>query len=142
MSGIFWAIIAGAAMSIQGVLNTRLGQKTGLLEANAFVQGTAFVLSFVIAWLFGKGDIGALFSSSPVYWLGGIAGVAITVTVMLAMGAQSPAVAVSVILVAQLAVAAFIDCFGLFGTDKIPFGINKLVGLFLIISGIIVYKYK
>lgn len=142
MSGIIWAIIAGAAMSVQGVLNTRLGEKTGLLEANAFVQGTAFLLSFIVAWIFGKGNITELFSTSPVYWLGGVIGVAITVTVMLAMGASSPAVAVSVILVSQLAVAGTIDYFGLFGTEKVPFGINKFIGLAVIIAGIIVYKYK
>ena len=142
MSGIIWAIIAGAAMSVQGVLKTRLGEKTGLLEANAFVQGTAFLLSFIVAWIFGKGNITELFSTSPVYWLGGVIGVAITVTVMLAMGASSPAVAVSVILVSQLAVAGAIDYFGLFGTEKVPFGINKFIGLAVIIAGIIVYKYK
>lgn len=142
MMGIIWAIIAGAAMSVQGVLNTRLGEKTGLLEANAFVQGTAFLLSFIVAWIFGKGDIWALFKTSPVYWLGGVIGVAITVTVMLAMGASSPAVAVSVILVSQLAVAGAIDYFGWFGTEKVPFGINKFIGLAVIIIGIIVYKYK
>ena len=142
MSGIIWAIVAGAAMSLQGVLNTRLGEKTGLLEANAFVQGTAFVLSVIVAWIFGKGDITALLRTSPVYWLGGIIGVAITVTVMLAMGASSPAVAVSVILVSQLAVAGAIDYFGWFGTEKVPFGANKFIGLAVIIIGIIVYKYK
>ena len=65
---------------------------------------------------------------------------AITVTVMLAMGASSPAVAVSVILVSQLAVAGAIDYFGWFGTEKVPFGINKFIGLAVIIAGIIVYK--
>ena len=39
------SIIAGAAMSIQGVMNTRLSEGIGLCESNAFVQGTAFVLS-------------------------------------------------------------------------------------------------
>lgn len=142
MSGIIWAIIAGAAMSIQGVLNTRLGEKVGLLEANAYVQGTAFLLSLAIAWFFGKGDIKALFNTSPVYWLGGIVGVAITLTVMLAMGASSPAVAVSVILVSQLAVAGAIDYFGLLGTERVPFGINKFIGIAVIIIGIIVYKIR
>ena len=40
--GFIFSIIAGAAMSIQGVMNTRLSDKIGLYESNVFVQGTAF----------------------------------------------------------------------------------------------------
>ena len=45
MIAIILAIISGAAMSIQGVLNTRLNEKIGLWEATTIVQGSAFVLS-------------------------------------------------------------------------------------------------
>ena len=45
MLGFLMAALAGAAMSVQGVMNTRLSEKIGLLESNAYVQGTAFVLS-------------------------------------------------------------------------------------------------
>lgn len=36
--GIVLSIIAGMAMSVQGVMNTRLGEGIGNMEANAFVQ--------------------------------------------------------------------------------------------------------
>lgn len=49
--GIVLSIIAGMAMSVQGVMNTRLGEGIGNMEANAFVQGTAFALA-MIALLF------------------------------------------------------------------------------------------
>ena len=41
-------------MSIQGVMNTRLGEKAGIYEANAFVQGTAFILSVLLMLIMGK----------------------------------------------------------------------------------------
>ena len=129
-------------MSLQGVLNTRLGEKTGVLEANAFVQGTAFILSVAIAFIFGKGNISALLKTDWIYWTGGLLGVAITVLVMLAMSNLSPAIAVSVILVSQLLIAAGIDYLGLLDTDKAPFGWNKFVGLGILIIGIIVFKLK
>lgn len=50
--GIVFSVIAGMAMSVQGVMNTRLGEGMGNMEANAFVQGTAFVLSLA-ALMFG-----------------------------------------------------------------------------------------
>lgn len=140
--GILSCIIAGAAMSIQGVMNTRLGEKIGLLESNAFVQGTAFVLAVIVAWIWGKGNIGAIGQANKFYWLGGVLGMVITLTVMLGMGKTSPAVAVSVILVAQLLVAALIDAFGIMGTEKVPFLWNKYVGLALMIGGVLLFKWK
>ena len=56
MLGFLFAVIAGAVMSVQGVMNTRLQENIGLWEANAFVQGTAFVLSLAVMWIFGKGQ--------------------------------------------------------------------------------------
>lgn len=140
--GYIYAVIAGAIMSLQGVLNTRLGEKIGVLETNAFVQGTAFILSLAVAFFFGKGDITSLFKTDWYYLTGGALGVVITITVMLAMKNTSPAIAVSVILVSQLLVAAGIDYLGLLETEKISFGLNKIIGLIVLIIGIIVFKIK
>ena len=57
MAGFLFSLLAGAAMSIQGVMNTRLGEKVGVLETNAFVQGVGFLLAVIIMWIFGKGDL-------------------------------------------------------------------------------------
>ena len=53
MWGIIWSIAAGAAMSLQGVLNTRLSGKIGLYESNLLVQGVAFALSAVAVLFLG-----------------------------------------------------------------------------------------
>lgn len=142
MTGIISCIIAGMAMSAQGVMNTRLGEKIGLLESNAFVQGTAFALALTAALIWGKGNIAALGEANKLYRLGGVLGMVITVTVMLGMGKTSPAVAVSVILIAQLLSAALIDAFGIMGTEKVPFLWNKYVGLALMIGGVLLFKWK
>ena len=54
MIGFLFAVIAGSAMSVQGVMNTRLGDKIGLYESNLIVQGTAFVLSLIALWFWVK----------------------------------------------------------------------------------------
>ena len=138
--GYIWSIIAGAAMSIQGVMNTRLGEKIGLYESNAFVQGTAFILSLAAVWIAGKGSFKGIGEVNKLYLLGGVLGLIITVTVMLGMGKLSPAVAVSVILISQLLVAAVINAFGIMGTEKEAFGWNKYVGLALMIGGMLLFK--
>ena len=44
MWGWIIALISGALMSIQGVLNTGLTKQTSLWVANSWVQGTAFIV--------------------------------------------------------------------------------------------------
>ena len=140
--GFIFAIIAGAAMSIQGVFNTRLSEKIGLYESNLIVQGTAFLLSVLAVFIFGKGDIVKITECNKLYLTGGIIGFFITITVMLAISNLSPTIAISVILIAQLLVAALIDAFGLFGAKKVPFDITKYIGIILMIAGVIVFKYR
>ena len=142
MSGIIFSIVAGAAMSIQGVFNTALSKKIGLFESNMFVQGTAFILSLIIMFIFGNGSFGELMSVKKLYLTGGIIGALITVTVMLSIKNLSPTIAISIILISQLITAAIIDFFGLFEAEKINFHITHVIGIALMIAGVIVFKIK
>ena len=142
MLGFLCALVAGAAMSIQGVMNTRLGDKVGVLETNALVQGVGFLLAMVIVFIFGKGNI-RLIGQAPWYsWLGGMIAPVITVTVMLSIKGLSPTVAISTILLAQLTVAALIDAFGWLGAEKNPFTWQKYVGVGLMAAGVLLMKWK
>ncbi len=142
MLGFLYAIIAGAAMSLQGVMNTRLGDKVGVLETNAFVQLVGFVLALVIAMIFGKGDIRQLGQAPWYSWMGGVLAPVITVTVMLAIAGLSPTVAISTILLSQLTVAALIDAFGWLGSEQTPFSWQKLLGVGLMVGGVLLMKWK
>ncbi len=142
MSGIIFSIIAGAAMSIQGVMNTRLSDKIGLYESNVFVQGTAFILSLAALWILGKGSFREIGSVNKFYLLGGALGLVITITVMLGIGKLSPTVAISVILISQLFVAALIDAFGWMDSEQIAFTWNKYAGMALMIGGVLLFKWK
>ena len=142
MAGFLFSLLAGAAMSIQGVMNTRLGEKVGVLETNAFVQGVGFLLAVIIMWIFGKGDLMELPQAPWYAWLGGLLAPVITVTVMLGMGMLNPTLAVSTILIAQLGVAALIDSLALMGADRIPFTWQKLLGLALMCAGVVLMKVK
>lgn len=142
MLGFLYALVAGAAMSVQGVMNTRLGDKAGVLETNAYVQLTGFVLALVIALMFGKGDIRQMTQAPWYAWLGGVLAPVITVTVMLSISGLSPTVAISTILLSQLTVAALIDAFGWLGAEKLPFTWQKAVGVGLMVVGVIMMKYK
>lgn len=142
MLGFLYAAIAGAAMSVQGVMNTRLGDRIGLYETNAYVQLTGFILSAMLAIFLGKGSL-TQFGQVPWYaWLGGVLAPVITVTVMLSIADLSPTVAISAILLSQLAVAALIDAFGIMGSERIAFSWQKLLGLALMSGGVLLLKLK
>lgn len=142
MAGFIFAIIAGSAMSIQGVMNTRLGDKIGVYESNAIVQGSAFVLSLIAVWLLGKGNFKEIAGVNKWYLMGGVLGLIITVTVMLAIGKLSPTVAISAILIAQLTVAALIDALGLMESQKVPLNWNNYAGFFLMVGGMLLFKWN
>ncbi|WP_040214699.1 DMT family transporter [Clostridium polynesiense] len=142
MLGILFSILAGAAMSFQGVFNTKLSERIGSWETNTIVQGTGLLLTVIIMLFFGKGSIKEVKNANKLYLLGGLLGVFIIFSVMEGMKSLGPTYAVSTILVAQLITAAVIEAFGLFGAAKVRFTLNEIVGVAIMIVGIIVFKWK
>lgn len=140
MLGFIFCALAGAAMSVQGVMNTRLGEGIGTMEANTLVQCTAAVLSVLALFVHRTGSFSQLGSVPWYYMLGGVLGLVITVTVMLGIGALSPTVAISVILISQLAVAALVDALGLMGAERVALDWQKGLGLALMVGGVLLFK--
>lgn len=139
--GIIMCIISGAAMSVQGVFNTRLSEQTGLLESNFIVQATALVLA-AVSLFWADGNMAKALSVNKLYLTGGVLAMVITLTVMLGIKNLTPTIAISIILISQLAAAALIDAFGLFGSERAVFGIRKIIGLAVMLGGIILFSYK
>ena len=142
MIGVLFSVIAGALMSLQGVMNTRLSERVGLLESNVFVQGLALAAALIAMLFFGRGELSAVREAPPWTLLGGLLGFGITLTVVLSIKGLSPTAAISVILVSQLLTAALIDAFGWLGTERLPFTWQKYVGLALMLGGILLFKWK
>ncbi|MCC8090448.1 MAG: DMT family transporter [Oscillospiraceae bacterium] len=142
MIGVIFSIIAGMAMSVQGVMNTRLGERIGTAEANALVQCTAALLSLLVLAFFHSGSFPALLQTPKRYWFGGVLGLVITVTVMLGIRDLSPTVSISIILISQLLVAALIDAFGLMDSEQQPFTWTKYAGLGLMLGGVVLFKLR
>lgn len=143
MIGIFIALLSGALMSIQGVFNTQVTEKSSDWVANSWVQAGALVVC-LIAWFFSdRTSFRTLLEVEPKYMLsGGIIGAFITLTVIKSMGTLGPAKAVMLIVISQLVVAYGIELMGIFGVEKQPFYFRKLLGVGLAVAGIILFKSK
>ena len=66
----------------------------------------------------------------------------IPVPVLLAIKGLDVTGAVSVILIAQLLVAAVIDALGWMGQEKVPMGLRQYVGLALMLGGVALFKFR
>ena len=143
MWGFLVALISGALMSIQGVLNTNVTKQTSLWVATGWVQLSAFLVC-VAAWFFtGRESVGALWNIQDRYTLlGGVIGAFITITVIQSMASLGPARAAMLIVISQLAVAYLIELMGIFGVEKADLQWRKLVGMAVCIAGVIIFKWK
>lgn len=142
MLAIIFAIISGISMTLQGVFNTNLEKKIGTWETALLSQGIAFVITLIIVFIWGNGDIKAIKNSNKIYLLSGVLGVVIIFTVMKSIASMGATIGIGTILTAQLLSAAIIDAMGLFETEKVAFSLNEFIGVTLMIAGIIVFKLK
>lgn len=142
MFSFICAIISGIAMTLQGIFNTRLGDKIGAWETNTIVQGTGFIITLIVLFFAGNGDFRNIKDVNKLYLTGGILGVIITITVMKSISSLGTTIGIGTILVAQLFSAAIIDWFGLFSSQRSPFAIHQIVGIIIMIGGIILFKWK
>ncbi len=136
--GILIALISGALMSIQGVMNTGVTKQSSIWTAAGWVQLSAFLVCILMWFLSGRQPISALWQVEPRYMLlGGILGALITYTVIRSMDSLGPAQSALLIVISQIVIALF----GLLGVEKAAFEWKKLVGALVAIVGIIIFKY-
>jgi bacterial/archaeal transporter family-2 protein len=144
MWGILIAILSGALMSTQGVLNTGVTKQTGIWVSASFVQFSALIVCLGAWVVTGKqGSFSSLLKVDHKYMLlGGVLGAFITFTVIRSVGSLGPAVANMFIITSQMIVAYLIELFGLCGAEKVPFEWKKLIGVAFIITGIIIFQWN
>ena len=143
MLGMIIALISGALMSIQGVLNTQLTKQTSVWVSNSWVQFSALIICLGAWAVTDRKSFAMLWQVEHKYvLLGGIIGAFITLTVILSMKNLGPARAALLIVVAHLAVAYVIELFGWFDVEKTQCSWVKLAGLLIAVGGITLFQLK
>ena len=136
------ALISGVLMSVQGVFNTRVSEKTGLWLSSSIVHFIAFIVCVLILLFVRDDNVEGLKMVNKWYLLGGVLGAGITYTVIVAMSNLGPAYAVMLILIAQMISAYIIEVFGWFGQKQADFTWTKLAGVFVMLVGIVIFQWK
>ncbi|BBH23556.1 membrane protein [Paenibacillus baekrokdamisoli] len=142
MAGILYSLLAGIAIAIQGIVNTRVSEKAGFWLTNTIVHGSGFIVSLLLFALLRDGSISGIQTMNKGYLLGGVFGVVIVFSVMKGIGQLGPSYSVAILLVSQLIFATVIDSFGLFGAQAVPFAWNKVIGILVMVAGIAVFKWN
>lgn len=136
------AVLSGILMSVQGVFNTRLTEKSGIWFSNTIIHCIGLLTCLIILIFVRDADISGLKSVNKFYLLGGAIGVGIVYTVILSISKLGPAGATMLILIAQLVASYLIELFGLFGTEKVDFQWTKLLAVGVIAVGIVLFQWK
>lgn len=143
MFGWLIALISGALMSIQGVFNTQVTKASGIWSASAFVQFSALLVCLTAWAATERGSLLAVWRVEPKYMLlGGAIGAFITYTVIRSMEMLGPAKSAMLIVVSQLIIAYLIELCGLFGVDKQPIVMRKVIGMAIAVIGVVIFKWE
>lgn len=143
MAGWLIALLSGALMSIQGVFNTQVTKTAGIWAASAFVQFSALIVCLAAWAATERSSFTNILKVEPKYMLlGGAIGAFITYTVIKSMEMLGPARSVMLIVIAQLIIAYGIELFGLFGVEKQPLDMRKVIGMVIAIVGVVIFKWN
>lgn len=136
------AVLAGAAMALQGQVNGGLGKKVGVLEASFISFGVGTLALFFLVIFFGSGDVLAVLSVPKWQLIGGLLGafyVAVSVFIVPRIGVATTFMAV---IAGQVILGAIIDHFGLFGGVRIPLDIKKIIAIGLLCISLFMFNHK
>lgn len=130
------AALSGAAMALQGTLNSQLTQKTSLLSSTLLVHIIGALTAFAAVLIWKAPLLQHKWLQVPWYlYLGGILSVIIVALVALSISKIGVCNATTAIIVGQVGVAVLIDHLGLLGVQRISWNPWQVLGLVLFAAG-------
>jgi len=130
------AALSGAAMALQGTLNSQLTQKTSLLSSTLLVHIIGALAAFAAVLLWKAPLLQHKWLEVPWYlYLGGIFSVIIVALVALSISKIGVCNATTAIIVGQVGTAVLIDHLGLLGVPRISWNPWQVLGLVLFAAG-------
>ncbi|MGG0261314.1 DMT family transporter [Bacillus mycoides] len=140
MIGFSLAILAGILISLQSVFNTKVNEIVGQWLTTACVLGIGLISSVLFHIITEKSISVNFYTANYLFYISGLFGIGLIICIMGAIKSLGPAYTVLIRLITQLVVALCVDTFGLFGMERVPIQINKLIGIGLLIVGVGIFK--
>jgi transporter family-2 protein len=129
-------LLGGVAIGLQAPLASAINQRLGILES-VFIVHLGGLIAVAVPLLFMGGGRLAQWQTVPPFALAaGLLGVVVVGSTVLMVPRIGVAAAIVLIVTGQLSMAATIDHFGLFGVLEKPLGIQRVMGLGLVLLGV------
>jgi len=139
--GLFFAVVAGSLVSLQNIFNCKVNERAGSWPTTTLVLGMGFLASLMVGLFFEGSNLFALQNMQTWFWFSGMIGVGVVVCLVQGIRLLGPTYAISIVLTSQLGFALLADSLGLFGLEVVPFTAKQLIGVLVIVSGILVFKF-
>ena len=144
-SYLLLALIAGAGLAFQAVINTRLSQALGS-------PLWASVVQVFVGLVFLAGCVAVLRQPLPTFegagrlpwwiWTGGAIGAAYVLSVILTTRPLGVALMVASVVVGQSVAALLIDHYGWFGVEVHRLSALRLAGVVLLLVGVLLIRWR
>jgi bacterial/archaeal transporter family-2 protein len=132
---VFVAIAAGAAISVQSSLSGFIGRRVGILETAFMLHLAGLVLATFLLLVLGSGTVSS-WRTVPWYAVAaGFLGVGIVAAVSYTVPRLGLATALTLTIVAQLFLGAFLDQVGWLGAATRPLDATRILGMFILLVG-------
>jgi bacterial/archaeal transporter family-2 protein len=141
MIGLLVSLIAGSLLSLQNIFNSKVNERAGSWSTTTLVLGLGFLASFLIGFMVEGNQIFILQNMKTWYWFSGLIGIGVVTSLVQSMKLLGPTYAIAIVLTSQLGFALLWDTFGWLGLNKVPFTFQHLLGVLVICSGILVFKF-
>jgi transporter family-2 protein len=129
---------AGVLVGMQAPINARLGRAVGSIQAASisFIVGTVALVTISVVSSGGIGTFGGL--SRPPWWafIGGLLGATYVTVAILTVRTLGASGLTAAVITGQLVVSVAIDRFGLLGIARQPIGLQRIIGLVLLVAGV------
>ncbi|WP_391119279.1 DMT family transporter [Psychrobacillus sp. L3] len=137
MKGIFFALLGGAFITLQGVANARISQDIGTWQTAAITQFTGFVLALFIVLFVRDGKWQMLKQVKPLYLTGGAMAAVIIFSNITSIRQIGVTLTISAVLIAQLSLTFVIDINGWFGVGKQQMKLPQFIGMGMMVVGVV-----
>jgi bacterial/archaeal transporter family-2 protein len=131
--------VAGLLVGMQPPVNARLGRSIGSVQAATFSFVVGTVALALIASLF-YGGLGSFGDIGKVPWwalVGGLLGAVYVTVAILTVRTLGVSGLTAIVITGQLTAAVLIDRFGLLGIEKQSIGLERILGLVLLVVGVL-----
>lgn len=146
MNGVlaFFVVIMGAGLSIQPLLNARVGAALGHPVYAALFSVVVSTISMVTLALLMRLDapsVRGLGALPPWILLGGVIGAFVVLVALMATPRLGAAITVALFIGGQLGTSLIIDHFGLLGVPERPLTLGRLAGVACLIAGVALIRW-